>query len=170
MRITTRRAMRSTGFLVGLMAAGGIVADGWHAVAPVEPAAAVRVTVAPTGAIEVDPTGVLIDEPALRPSATADGEVQIRNITGVPLNVRLKARSEGLGLDDALALEVRAGEMLVFDDLLGELRGGATMFQLASGQSVTVSALAALADGRDAAGRSADVIVDLESVPEPSAS
>lgn len=167
MRITARRAMRPVGFVIGLMVAGVLVLDGWQAVAPHDPAAAVRLSIAPSGMLEVSPTGAIIDELALRPAATVAGEAQVRNITGVPLNIAFQAKSEGAELDDVLGIQLRAGDMLLFDDVVGELRGGSPQFQLASGHAVTVSVRAGLSDGAEAAGRSADVTVELVAQPEP---
>lgn len=85
----------------------------------------VRILSAPTGELDVSPSGPFLSANDLGPGSPdggARGELAVRNQTGSPLSVRARLLPSASDLDALLRVRVSAGEERVLDGTLGELR------------------------------------------------
>jgi hypothetical protein len=140
-------AARATGCLIGVIAALAVLiasrpAEGGEALG-----AEVSVHADLNGELAISPAGPenIIHDPALRPDRPATGNVEVRNQTGLPQRIRIRALGSAALLDQSLRLaftdrgrELRAGT-------LGELRhkGGGTVV-LAPGESASIATTASI--------------------------
>ncbi len=132
--------------------------------------AALTLTSSPTGELAVEPTGAVLaarDLQADRPPAR--GGLTVRNQTGAPLDVSLRARPASGDLDDDVRLRITAGAATLYDGTLAALRAGSRSFLVQPGASRRLKLLASLSPGRgeNAQGRSDEVALELTSTPRP---
>ena len=127
--------------------------------------AALTLTSAPTGELGVVPAGaVLAARDLQRGAPPVRGSLVVRNQTGIPLDVRLRARPLSGDLDDDAQLRVTAGAATLFDGTLGALRSGTRPFRVQPGRGRRLSVAVWLNAG-GAQGRSDDAALELTSTP-----
>jgi hypothetical protein len=101
--------------------------------------ASLTFSAAPTGELGVEPAGILISEPALRPAMSVEGAMELLNQTASTLEVSLRALPSNPDLDRLLMVEVLAGGEPLFSGTLGALRRWTrTPLVLESGESRTL--------------------------------
>lgn len=130
--------------------------------------AALTLTSSPTGELAVQPAGTVLAARHLQPGRPPSlGALRVRNQTGVPLDVRLRARPASGDLDEDAHLRVTAGAATLFDGTLGALRSGSRRVLLHPGQGRRLRLAVSLDSGRgqNAQGRSDDVALELTSTP-----
>jgi len=129
------RTMRALGFALGLGAVVlALVAWRLPSVRP-DLGAEAAFSIAPTGELEVAQSGVFLDAKGLRPGSAAQaGATAIRNQTGKPLTVSLRALPGARDLDTLVAVQVVAGSNTVFSGTLGGLRAWTKPLRLRSGE------------------------------------
>ena len=121
-----------------------------------------------SGELEVSPAGSFAYRRGLRPSRPADGlsgRLDVRNQTGRPLRVRLRAPADRPSLDELLHVEAVAGDAVLFRGRLALLRTWTRRsFELAAGErrAVTVRAWVPTAARRPYAGRMATLNVEFQ--------
>ena len=127
--------VRAAGLITGL-AVAVLFASSWQVAASDDRlGAAVRITAAGRGELDVTPTGVIASAPALRAGGPAlTGRVELRNVTAVPLTMAVRAQPAHADLDGKLRVQVRDGDLVLVDERLGELRAGAPLV-LESGEA-----------------------------------
>jgi hypothetical protein len=130
--------VRGAGLLVGL-AVTGLLVGSWQVAAGDENlGASVRVTAGGRGELEVSPAGPVASATALRAGGAAlTGNVDLRNITGVPLSLVVRVQPADSGLDGKLRVQVRDGDLMLVDGRLGEARAG-TPLVIPSGENRTL--------------------------------
>jgi hypothetical protein len=130
----------------------------------------VSLTVNRTGELAVEPLGRLLTARDLSPGQSAVALFFAKNTTGTQLAVRLRARADGVDLDDRLALRVTAWRRTLFAGTLRQLRASTRhSLVLSPGASVPVIVHVGLpARARDYRGRSASVSLELRSAPAAS--
>jgi hypothetical protein len=132
--------------------------------------AALTLTSAPTGELGVTPAGTVLAAPDLQPGAPpARGSLLVRNQTGVPLAVRVRARPMSGDLDDDARLSITSGAATLFDGTLGALREGTRRMVVPPGQGRRLRIAVSLSpgDAGGAQGRSDDAALELTSTPVP---
>jgi len=124
----------------------------------------------PTGELELRPAAAFLS--ALRLEAggpSASGGLRLRNITPVPLDVRVRLAPSAATLDRALAVRLAAGGRLLAGGRLGRLRRwSAGSLRIRPGRSAVLQARAAVPAGRSAAaagGQDVDIAVELQARP-----
>jgi len=130
--------------------------------------AALTLTSAPTGELGVTPAGTVLAVRNLLPGAPpARGSFVVRNQTGIPLDVRLRARPMSGDLDSGARLRITAGRATLFDGTLGALRDGARRLLVPAGQGRRLRIAVSLAPGSAAGaqGRSDSAALELTSTP-----
>jgi hypothetical protein len=138
--------VRAAGLLAGLAVAAALVTAWRVPEGDGRVGASVRLTASARGELAVTPTGVLATEPDLRPGDEVSGSVEVRNITALPLTVRVRALPSTPDLGDKVDLDVSASSLT-----------------LAPGEARTVRATASMAPGtEDYAGRAADVALTFD--------
>jgi hypothetical protein len=103
----------------------------------------VRIEALQSGEIGAQPLHPFVSSPSLLPGASAAGDVTVRNQTGVPLALRLRALPSTRDLDQLLVVRVNAGKRALYDGNLAGLRMGATaplVLKAASAQRLHVTA------------------------------
>jgi hypothetical protein len=103
----------------------------------------VRFEALQTGEIGVAPLHPFASAPSLLPGKSVRGDVTVRNQTGVPLALRLRALPSTRDLDQLLVVQVSAGKRALYDGKLAGLRAGATaplVLKPAGAQRLRVSA------------------------------
>ena len=125
----------------------------------------VRVEALQTGEIGVAPLHPFVSAPSLLPGASAAGDVTVRNQTGMPLAMRLRALPSVRDMDGLLVVRVSAGAQRLYDGTLGGLRTtGSRPLQLRPATSkrlhVTASLPAGLRTGFQ--GRIVDVSLQID--------
>ena len=130
--------------------------------------AALTLTAAPTGEIGVTPIGAVLTKAALAPSGRpARGSMVVRNQTGVPLAVTLRAKPVSGDLDDVARLRIRTADATIFDGSIAQLRGGTRPLTLQPGAGRRLRLTATLRgtrpDGYE--GRTDEVALELMSAP-----
>jgi hypothetical protein len=128
--------------------------------------AALTLTASPTGELAVTPIGTVLDSGRLAPGApAARGTMVVRNQTGIPLAVRLRAKPVTGDLDDVVRLRIRDADHTLFDGSLARLRSGTRPIGLApgAGQRLRIAATlrAHAPDGFE--GRTDEVALELTS-------
>ena len=95
-----------------------------------------EMTARPTGELEVSPPGPFLSATNLRPGSTgATGRLDVRNQTGVMLDVHLRLLPSHADLDELLVVEVAAGGKQVVEAPLAQVREWSSgAFRLAAGQ------------------------------------
>ncbi|HEY2604326.1 MAG TPA: hypothetical protein VGI67_22395 [Thermoleophilaceae bacterium] len=138
------RLVRPLGILLGvLLAATALVS--WRVPGGQRTLGAdVQIEALQTGAIGVAPIHPFVSVPSLLPGKSSSGSVTLRNQTGVPMSVRLKAQPSVPDLDRALQIHVASGANVLYDGPLAGLRGGTSPLRLASGESRVLSLRASL--------------------------
>ena len=130
--------------------------------------AALTLTASPTGEIGVTPIGAVLSQVPLTPGAPpARGTMVVRNQTGVPLTVTLRAKPASGDLDDVVRLRIRSADGTLFDGSLTRLRAGTRPLALPPGSGrrlrVTATLRSAAPDGFE--GRTDEVALEITSVP-----
>jgi hypothetical protein len=127
----------------------------------------VRFDALQTGAIGVAPLHPFVSVPSLLPGKSASGVVTLRDETGVPMAVRLRALPSSHDLDSLLRVRVSGddGETLYDGALAGLYDAGTRTLRLASGQSrkLTVRASLPSAVRSGFQGRIVDVTLQIDS-------
>lgn len=103
----------------------------------------VRIEALQTGEIGVAPLHPFVSAPSLLPGSSVAGDVTVRNQTGVPLALRLRALPSVRDLDQLLVVRVSAGSRTLYDGSLGGLRAGGSQplaLRAATAQRLHVSA------------------------------
>ena len=127
--------------------------------------AALTLTSAPTGELGVVPAGTVLAARDLRPRAAPIlGSLLVRNQTGVPLDVRVRARPMSGDLDADARLRITTGAATIFDGTLGALRAGSRRFRVQPGEGRRLHVAVSLNAG-GAQGRSDDAALELTSTP-----
>lgn len=161
----TRRA-RLLGIVLGVALAGAALAA-WRVPGGESTLGAdVRLDAVQTGEIGVTPLRPFVNAASLLPGAHAGGNVGLRNQTGVPLQVRVRALPSTPDLDSVLQVRIQNGSQPLFTGPLSELRrAGSAAVSLAPGASrklnVRVSLPAGLQSGYQ--GRIVDVTLQIDS-------
>jgi len=130
--------------------------------------AALTLTSAPTGELGVTPAGVVLAARDLRPGAPAvRGALLVRNQTGIPLDVRVRARPMSGDLDGDARLRITDGGATIFDGTLGALRAGSSRVRVrpGTGRRLRIAVSLSPGDGGGAQGRSDDATLELTSTP-----
>jgi hypothetical protein len=89
------------------------------------PSADVVFVAAPTGELGVSPVGAFVTGTGLRPGSEARGHLAVKNQTGKPLAIQVRALPDSADLDDSLRVQVDSHAGRAFDGTLGGLRAGA---------------------------------------------
>jgi hypothetical protein len=158
---------RRIGLAVGLLAALVAVLSWRVAAEGAGMGAEARFVAVPPGELTVRPAGAFIAARGLEPGALRTGRLELRNITGGPLAVRLRGLPSGPVLDRLLRVELAAGGEVVFRGRLGRLRAWTTPFVLDRAQRRDLAARVWLAAGAGgaSAGAAVDVTVELRAEP-----
>ena len=168
MRTTLDQWARRAGLAAGLIASVVAVA-GWrtpphHGALGLE----LAVTVQPSAQLELAPAGRVLTGSAMKPGDAASGRLAARNITGVPLNLRVRALPSIADLDQTLLVHVDAGGRTLYDGPLGGLRNASQgSVRLASGSTAALHVTAALPGTAGDAWRGRIEKVVLEPVATP---
>jgi len=104
--------------------------------------------------------------PSLLPGKAITGSATLRNQTGVPMSVRLRALPSTHDLDPLLHVRVGGVQGLLYDGSLQGLRNGSTRpLRLASGQSSRLSLQASLPSSVSSGyqGRIVDITLQIDS-------
>jgi hypothetical protein len=90
--------------------------------------AALRFSAVEDGAVEASPAAprTVLADAHMRPGSRADGYLRLRNQTGEPLAVRLRAQPSSTALDGLARVRISAGGHQIFDSTLQALRQGTT--------------------------------------------
>jgi hypothetical protein len=108
----------------------------------------VRVDAVQTGEIGVSPLRPFVNAESLLPGSHADGNVALRNQTGVPMRVRVHALPSTPDLDPLLRVRVVSGNQNLFTGSLGRLRrADSAPIALAPGASRRLSVRVSLPTG-----------------------
>jgi hypothetical protein len=163
---THTRWAKLLGIAIGVVLAGAALAA-WRVPGGESTLGAdVRVDAVQTGEIGVSPLRPFVNAVSLLPGSHAGGKVGLRNQTGVPLRVRVRALPSGRDLDSLLQVRIENGSQTLFTGSLGELRrADSAPVLLAPGASrklsVRVSLPAGLRSGFQ--GRIVDVTLQIDS-------
>src|SRR5215467_9144819 len=104
----------------------------------------VRFEALQTGPVGVAPIQPFVSTPSLLPGKETAGKVTLRNQTGVPLALRLRALPSTPDLDTALRVRMSAGAKTLYDGPLSGLRTGSQPLRLASGRIAPVQVEASI--------------------------
>lgn len=163
---THTRWAKRLGIALGVVLAGAALAA-WRVPGGESTLGAdVRVDAVQTGEIGVSPLRPFVTAVSLVPGSQAGGSVALRNQTGVPLRVRVRALPSTADLDPLLQVHIGNGSQTLFSGSLGRLRrADSAPIALASGASrrlnVRVSLPAGVRSGYQA--RIVDVTLQIES-------
>jgi hypothetical protein len=125
----------------------------------------VRIEALQTGPVGVAPIQPFASTPSLLPGKEVSGKVTLRNQTGVPLALRLRALPSTPDLDAVLHVRMNAGAKTLYDGPLSGLRTGSQLLRLASGKTAPVAVLASIPAGVRSGyqGRIVDVSLQIDS-------
>ena len=163
---THSRRAKLLGIALGVVLAGAALAA-WRVPGGASTLGAdVRVDAVQTGEIGVSPLRPFVNAGSLLPGSHADGNVALRNQTGVLMRVRVRALPSSPDLDPLLRVRIVSGAQNLFTGSLGRLRrAGSAPIALAPGASrqlsVRVSLPAGLRSGYQA--RIVDVTLQVDS-------
>jgi hypothetical protein len=101
---------RRAGLAIGLLLALGAVLSWRVAAEGATVGAEARFLAVPPGELTVAPAGTFVSARQLRPGGAVRGELRLRNITGAPVSVRLRALPSGRDLDRLLRVDLGRGE------------------------------------------------------------
>jgi hypothetical protein len=124
----------------------------------------VRIEALQTGEIGVAPLHPFVSAPSLLPGSSVAGDVTVRNQTGVPLALRVRALPSVRDLDRLLVVRVSAGSRTLYDGSLGGLRAAGTQpltLRGATAQRLHVSASLPAGVRRGFQGRIVDVSLQI---------
>jgi hypothetical protein len=154
---------RRIGLAVGLLVALAAVLSWRVAAEGAGVGAEVRFVAIPPGELTVEPAGTFLAARGLEPGGAATGRLELRNITGTPVVVRLRGLPSSRDLDASLRVELAAGDDVVFRGRLGRLRGWTAPFALARAERRRLVARLWVAPGAGGkvAGAAVDVTVEL---------
>jgi hypothetical protein len=128
--------------------------------------ASLRFTASQDGAVAITPAApkALLEDAHLRPGRHAEGEMTLRNQTGGPLALRVRAEPSSTALDGITRVRISTGAEVIFDSTLGALRQGADAFRIGPGRwrGVEVTAWIPAAESTGYEGRRVDVQLALE--------
>jgi hypothetical protein len=97
------------------------------------------ISVAPSGELQLTPSGPVVSAKGLIPGAPDDGaggSFVVRNRTGTKLDIRIQALPSSVALDDTLEIDIQVGGSELFSGRLGALRRWTEKrFVLNSGQA-----------------------------------
>jgi hypothetical protein len=152
MKIRSDMAVRGAALLLGLLLSLGAVIA-WR----VPPGtgrlgADVVFSSGPIGELDVGPTGPFLSATSLHPGSEShapSSELDVQNITGVPLGVRMRGLPSGDDLDGLLWVRIDAGASRVFRGPLEDLRPWTAPMTLASGEDRTLTVRTWLPDDED---------------------
>lgn len=136
MRAPIEWTSRAAGLLAGIAVAAGAVASWRLPGGSGVVGADIRFLAAPTGELEVTPTGPFVSATNLRAgSVPARGDMEVRNQTGATVSVRFRAVPSLSDLDDLLVIRAQTGDERLFEGTLSGLRSGSDRsLRLASGE------------------------------------
>jgi hypothetical protein len=166
-KTSTDRIARRVGIALGIcLAAAALVS--WRVPGGERTLGAdVRMEALQTGPVGVAPLQPFLTQPSLMPGQSASGSATLRNQTGVPLVLRLRALPSVPDLDRLLRVRVSTGATTLYDGELGGLRAGSAPLRVASARTadvhVTASLPAAVRSGFQ--GRIVDVSLQIDSRP-----
>jgi hypothetical protein len=125
----------------------------------------VRFEALQTGPVGVAPIQPFASTASLLPGRELAGKVTLRNQTGVPLALRLRALPSTPHLDALLRVRMNVGAKTLYDGPLSGLRTGSRTLRLASGQAAPVKLVASLPAGLRSGyqGRIVDVSLQIDS-------
>jgi hypothetical protein len=150
---------RRVGLAVGLLLAAVAVLS-WRIGAEGAPlGTAVSFLAAPPGELTAAPAGEFVSARGLEPGETARGRLQLRNVAGGRVEVRLRARPSARELDRPLMVRLQAAGRTVFRGRLGSLRAWTRALTIPRGEVRSLDVRAWLA--RPAVGASVDVTIEL---------
>jgi hypothetical protein len=150
---------RQAGLVAGLIASVVAVA-GWRT----PPAGGslgldLAMTYQPDASLEIAPASRVLSGTAMKPGDAVAGSLTARNITGVTLPLRLRARPSIADLNRSLVVHVDADGRALYDGPLGGVNGS---LRLRSGATTTLHVTAALPLGATGwQGRIAKVVLQL---------
>jgi len=135
--------------------------------------AALTLTASPTGELGITPKGIVLRSGRIaRDAPPARATLEVRNQTGVALDVRVSARPASGDLDDSVRLRITGRDGVLFDGRLGALRSPSRPLRMVSGdvKTLRISArlIAGAAPGRFE-GRTDAVAIELSSIPAEAA-
>jgi hypothetical protein len=91
-----------------------------------------------TGELQLSSVAPLINASGLRPGASANGAVEVRNSSGSRLSVLVTAEPSISDLDRLLWIEISVAGTRIFRGPLGELRDGSRRFRISPQQTRTL--------------------------------
>jgi hypothetical protein len=164
-KLDGRTSSRVAGLMLGVTLAGVALRTWPVPAAGGRPGADVRMLAGPTGELDVGPYGPFLTATGLRPGTTpAQGNLAVRNETGIPRAVHLRALPSQPDLDSLLVVELTADGHPLFQGMLGNLRNcPQCWFPLASGERTVVGVRAWLPATSETGyeGRIEDVALEL---------
>jgi hypothetical protein len=124
MKAHTSHFLRFTGFAIGAVLAVGWVLSGRMPESQAQAPARLSIASQPTTELGVSPAGprFLATRRLLPGGRPARGTLTVSNFGGRARRFRMRVRSPQRDLDRVVRLQVRAGQRLVFDGPLAELR------------------------------------------------
>jgi hypothetical protein len=142
------RWARRAGLTAGLVASVVAVA-GWRTPpAHGELGLDLAMTYQPDPSLEVKPAGRVLSGTAMKPGESVEGQLSARNITGVPLALRVRALPSIADLDRSLVVHLDADGRSIYNGPLGSLRTAtAAPVRLASGATSRLHVRAELPGG-----------------------
>jgi len=126
--------------------------------------AEVAFTAAPPGELTAAPAGSFLRARELRPGAGArSGELEVRNISPRPVDVRVRLLPASRDLDRGLAVQIKSGGRRLASGPLGRLRGPSRAVRIAPGRSRTLRFSVSVPEGAgpESEGRITEVTTDL---------
>jgi hypothetical protein len=135
------------------------------------PTSDLTVRIAPSAEIApATPTRPVLRAPSLAagPGGTSSGTTSVRNQTGSPRTVGVRALPDGGDLDLAVKLRVSSGRLLLADETIGALRAGSNpVLRLSAGAVAPITVRASMdpSRAREAGGRTVDVTLQLVTTP-----
>jgi hypothetical protein len=158
--------VRAFGLLLGVVLAAAALAA-WRVPGGERTLGAdIRVSVAQSGAVGVSPLHPFVSAPSLVPGTRASGSGTLRNQTGVPLTVRLRAPASDRRLGRVLRVHIDAGADRVYDGTLEDLSFfGTRPLRMAPSQERKLSVRVSLPSGVSAGfqGRIDDIALQIHS-------
>jgi hypothetical protein len=129
----------------------------------------VRVIATPPGELMVKPDGVVLAGRAMRPGGEpAEGELEVQNLVGRPLIVRLRGLPSSRALDNDLRLRFRSAGRTIAAGSAGQLRAfsAGPGLRLGPASKARIEATMRLRRGDDRfAGQILDITLELQAKP-----